>query len=150
MPPFVFKRKFQYGTSATFSCNSCDKAGLSTVAKAKKTGEDTNGFPTYELLSWPNSHKCGASSYTHLVREFSDRCYAEVDKNPTKPIFEIHDEISRTMSEHMNEDEKKLFFRDIPDKYAIKSRLYKRRRLYIPAEPTNFVSTNLAKYVYIF
>ena len=140
IPPYVFKRKNQYKDSAVFTCNSCDKQGVSTIARAKQTGEKENGFPEYELVSWPRSHKCAPSSNFHRVREFSDRCYAEVDQNPTKPIFEIYEEVSQSMSENMNEDEKKLFFFDIPDKYAIKAGLYRRRRHHIPRAPISFVS----------
>ena len=39
------------------------KAGITTKAKATQTGEDTNGFPTYELVSWPNSHDCMPSRW---------------------------------------------------------------------------------------
>lgn len=69
IPPFVFKRKNQYKDSAVFTCNSCDKAGVSTIANAKQTGEDENGFPKYELVAWPRSHKCAPSSNFHKVRE---------------------------------------------------------------------------------
>ena len=90
-------------------------------------------------------HICAPSPVQHLVKIFSERCYAAVEENPMREIGDIYKSIRLEMTANMTEDEMKLFFEDIPDKLSIAPQLYEHRRLFIPKEPENFVSYNNQK-----
>ena len=84
---------------------------------------------------------CAPSPIQHLVKIFSERCYAAVKADPTKEIGKIYNNILTEMTSNMSDEERIIFLDDIPDKSAIGPRLYTYRRNFIPREPDNFVST---------
>ena len=46
--------------------------------------DNEDGDEWHELVYWPNDHECAPSATSHLARNFTDRCYAAVEADPTK------------------------------------------------------------------
>ena len=145
-----YHSSFHHGNSevggiAYFSCNFCRNEGQGdTFAQALRVDDDDNGIPNYELQRWPrdaNFHNCHTTGYTYLVKEFRELCYAAVKNDPTKSVLTIYKESRATLSRDMkSEDQKKVFFAELPSYEQINSGLYKYRQNFIPRAPMTFVS----------
>ena len=91
IPPYQFKRKTKaraVGKKAYFECLSCEKLDVKTTAHAILL-DNEDGGEWHELVYWPNDHECAPSATSHLARIFTDRCYAAVEADPTKSVFQI-------------------------------------------------------------
>ena len=134
----------EVGDTAYFSCNFCrnDRQG-ETTAQAIRVEDDDNGIPNFQLQGWPrdaNVHTCHTTGYSYLVKEFRELCYAAVKNDPTKSILTIYKESRATLSQDMSEDQRKVFFTQLPSYEQINSGLYKYRQNFIPRAPMTFVS----------
>ena len=133
IPPFIYKRKSDarmIGTTAYFSCNTCEQLDVQNTARAIKY-EDKNGEAYYELLKWPIEHACKPGVTHHLVKDFRDKCYDAVSQDPTRSISQLYKDIREEMCSNLTDDEKKSFLEEMPELHSIKSQLYNHRKKFI-------------------
>ena len=79
----------------------------------------------HELVYWPIDHECAPSATSHLARIFTDRCYAAVEADPTKSVFQIWKDVRTDMGQHLTSENRESFLSEIPKLHSIKSQLYK-------------------------
>ena len=142
IPPYHFKRKTKardIGKKAYFECLSCAKLDVKTSAHAI-AHENENGEEWHELVFWPIDHDCAPSATSHLARIFTDRCYAAVESDPTKSVFQIWKDIRTDMGKELTPENRTSFLGEIPKLHSIRGHLYNHRRKFIPKAPQNFVS----------
>ena len=130
------------GKTAYFECNFCNKMDVKTSAHAIKN-ENENGEEWYELIYWPIDHDCAPSATRHLAKNFTDRCYAGVENDPMKSIFQIYKDVRSEMGKQLTSAERLSFLSDIPELHSIKVQMYGRHRKFIPKAPQSFVSNIL-------
>ena len=61
--------------------------------------------------------------------------YQKVEEDPTRSVLEIYEDVRSIFTEGMDQNTMQSFLQDFPSWRSIQSRLYRRRRDYIPANP---------------
>ena len=92
-------------------------------------------------MSAPKSsqHKCKRNPFSHLVDEFSRRCYQKVEQDPVRSIGEIYFEVRDELSADLTEDDKLIFFGDISSLKSMENNLYLYRENFRPKRPQKYV-----------
>ena len=66
--------------------------------------DNEDGDEWHELVYWPIDHECAPSATSHLARIFTDQCYAAVEADPTKSVFQIWKDVRTDIGQHLTSE----------------------------------------------
>ena len=121
---YTFRRRREKNGHVTFSCNACEaeKTFVSAIAKVVD-GE-------YKLSEVPlvDEHVCWVSGSPLLVKSAISKMLQAIEKDPTRSINQIYEDVRLSFTQSMSMDERKSFLQEFPTFKAVQSQLYMKRR----------------------
>ena len=127
----TFRRRREKNGHVTFTCNSCEaeKTFVSAIAKVID-GE-------YRLTEAPSveEHVCWVSGDPQLGKSAISQMIQAIDRDPTRSINQIYEDVRLSFTESMSMEERKSFLQEFPTFKNVQRTLYKKRREMIPRNP---------------
>ena len=115
----------------TFTCNSCEaeKIFVSAIAKVIDGENRLTEAPSVE------EHVCWVSGDPQLVKSAISQMIQAIDRDPTRSINQIYEDVQLSFTESMSMEERKSFLQEFPTFKNVQRTLYKKRREMIPRNP---------------
>ena len=134
-----FERKTGSGT-VYFCCCGCEHDGKTLLATVYKTVtvEEDEELDEYLLTSIPecDDHVCVPSGTEISKKACIKRMEKMVADDPTQSIPEVYNEARKEFTKSMDMETKISFLQSLPSYRNLQSQLYKKRRDFIPPNPT--------------
>ena len=117
-PPYSWRKKKDAPDGlVSFCCSGCESDGKTLLAYADKTRVDEDEVnDEYELKRLPTAeeHICAPAGTEILKKKCIAKMNEYVEKDPTKPITDIYNEVRSDFTKNMGVDERITFLQDIP------------------------------------